>query len=61
MNAPHVDENGNACMGNTKDLFPTLIAKREFASVAELAIAFVESVNLDDNWGKFLDRWPIAA
>jgi hypothetical protein len=60
MNAPHVDENGNACFGNTKELFPMLIARREFASAVELAIAFVESVNLDDNWGKFIDCWPLA-
>ncbi|MBI4533895.1 MAG: hypothetical protein HY711_08090 [Candidatus Melainabacteria bacterium] len=61
MNAPHVDENGNACFGNTKDLFPMLISRREFVSAVELAIAFIESVNLDDNWGKFLGHWPIAA
>lgn len=60
MNAPHVDENGNACFGNTKDLFPMLIGKREFASVVQLAIAFVESVNLDDNWGKFIVNWPVV-
>ncbi|HEY9868035.1 MAG TPA: hypothetical protein V6D08_02405, partial [Candidatus Obscuribacterales bacterium] len=36
MNAPHVDENGNACFGNTKELFPMLIARREFASVVQL-------------------------
>lgn len=60
MNAPHVDENGNACYGNTKDLFPMLIGKREFATVVQLAIAFVEAVNLDDNWGKFIGNWPTA-
>lgn len=60
MNAPHVDENGNACFGNTKELFPMLINKREFASAVELAIAFVESVNLDDTWGKYLGQWPVA-
>ncbi|HEY9786786.1 MAG TPA: hypothetical protein V6D17_15395 [Candidatus Obscuribacterales bacterium] len=61
MNAPHVDGKGNACFGNTKDLFPMLISKREFASVVELAIAFVESVNLDDNWGLYITNWPVAA
>jgi len=61
MNAPHVDENGNACFGNTKELFPMLISKREFASAVELAIAFVESVNLDDTWGKHIVSWPVVA
>ncbi len=60
MNAPHVDPNGNACMGNTKDLFPQLIRKREFASAVQLAIAFVEAVNVDDNWGAYIVRWPVA-
>lgn len=61
MNAPHVDPNGNACMGNTKDLFPALIKKREFASAVQLAIAFVEAVNLDDAWGRYIVNWPVAA
>jgi len=60
MNAPHVDPNGNACMGNTRDLFPALIQKREFASAVQLAIAFVEAVNLDDNWGAYIVNWPVA-
>jgi hypothetical protein len=61
MNAPHVDPHGNACLGNTKDLFPQLIHKREFASVVQLAIAFVEAVNVDDNWGAYIVNWPVAS
>lgn len=61
MNAPHVDPSGNACLGNTKDLFPALIQKREFASVIQLAIAFVESVNVGDNWGAYIVNWPVAS
>ncbi|PZM83368.1 MAG: hypothetical protein DKT66_09415 [Candidatus Melainabacteria bacterium] len=60
MNAPHVDPNGNACMGNTRDLFPQLIHKRELASAVQLAIAFVESVNVADNWGAYITSWPVA-
>ena len=60
MNAPHVDPNGNACMGNTRDLFPALIQKREFASAVQLAIAFVEAVNVADNWGAYITNWPVA-
>jgi hypothetical protein len=60
MSAPHVNAEGNACLGNTKDIFPLLIAKREFAAAIEVAIAFIESVNVTDVWGKHINRWPIA-
>jgi hypothetical protein len=60
MNAPHVNSAGNACLGNTKDLFPQLISRREFATAVELAIAFVEAVNTNDNWGKYIKNWPVA-
>jgi hypothetical protein len=60
MNAPHVNNEGLACLGNVKDVFPALIAKREFAAAIEVAIAFVESVNVDDKWGKHINRWPLA-
>lgn len=60
MNAPHVNGEGYACLGNTKDVFPDLIGRREFACAIELAIAFVESVNVSDAWGKFISNWPVA-
>jgi hypothetical protein len=61
FNAPHVSGKGYACLGNTQDLFPMLLRKRQFASAIELAITFVESVNLDDAWGKYITNWPLAA
>jgi len=60
MQAPHVAFNGHACLGNTKDLFPMLINKRELATAVQLAIAFIESVNVDDRWGTHISKWPIA-
>ncbi len=60
MHAPHVSSRGKACYGNTQDLFPMLIKKREFASAVQLAIAFVESVNTSDAWGKGISRFPEA-
>jgi hypothetical protein len=60
MNAPHVFPEGNACLGNVKDLMPRLIAQRDFASVVQVAIAFVESVNVDDHAGKHIGNWPVA-
>jgi len=58
--APHVKSTGNACLGNMKDLLPQLIGKREFAVATTMAIAFVESVNVNDGWGKHIDLWPVA-
>jgi hypothetical protein len=60
MHAPHVSSRGKACFGNTQDLFPMLIKKREYASAVQLAIAFVESVNTSDAWGKGISRFPEA-
>lgn len=60
MNAPHVNGEGNACFGNTAELFPKLIADRDFATAAMMAIAFVESINIEDSWGKYLGNWPVA-
>lgn len=60
MNAPHVSEEGYACLGNMKDVFPAFIARRDFASAVEAAIAFVEAVNVDDSWGKYVNAWPVA-
>lgn len=61
MHAPHVSSNGHACLGNMADVFPMLIKKREFASAAMVAIAFIEAVNVADTWGKHIPRWPHAA
>lgn len=60
FHAPHVKPTGEACLGNMADIIPQLIAKREFTVVATLAIAFVESVNINDGWGKNISQWPVA-
>ncbi|MDZ4836187.1 MAG: hypothetical protein SGJ27_20610 [Candidatus Melainabacteria bacterium] len=60
FHAPHVNGEGLACMGNTKELFPMLLKKQEYASVVQIAIAFVETVNVDDNWGSQITNWPRA-
>ena len=61
MNGPHIKANGEACMGNTEEIFPELIGNYEFAAVAMLAIQFAESVNVDDQGGARVDLWPEAA
>ncbi len=60
MNAPHVNSEGKACFGNTAEIFAELIASYEFAACAMVAIQFIESVNTDDDWGRHIDRWPLA-
>jgi len=60
MQAPHVFKDGSACLGNVKDLFPKLIARRDFSTAVQVAIAFIESVNVDDQAGQFVNCWPIA-
>jgi hypothetical protein len=60
MNAPHVDAEGKACLGNMKEVFSQLLAERQYAAVVEAAIAFVEAANPDDTWGKHIDKWPRA-
>ena len=58
--APHIWKDGDACLGNTKEIFPELIANYEFSIVALMAIQFVESVNVDDAAGKHIHLWPEA-
>ena len=59
MMALHVYENGKACLGNTAPWFKKLISERKFADAAKLAIAFVETVNVQDTRTyRYIGRWP---
>jgi len=60
MQAPHVFPNGNACLGNMEEVFPELVANYEFTSLILMAIQFIETVNVNDDAGKYIDRWPLA-
>lgn len=60
MNAPHVYQDGHACLGNADQYIPELIAANEYAQAFMMGIAFIESVNIDDGIGKFIDLWPLA-
>jgi hypothetical protein len=60
MHAPHVWDNGHACLGNTSDIFPKLFAQRQWSIAAQLAIEFVQSANTADAAGKHVNRWPLA-
>ena len=61
MQAPHVFEDGHACMGNSEEIFSDLISKFELPTAIMMAINFVESVNVDDGAGTKIRAWPRAA
>lgn len=61
MHAPHVFSSGEACLGNMSEVIPELAANYEFAALAMVCIQFVESVNVDDQAGTHIDKWPVVA
>lgn len=60
MQAPHVFADGHACLGNLDEILPDLIARWELAIATQLAIQFIETVNVDDSAGRYIHRWPEA-
>ena len=55
----HVSSNGRACLGNTGPWFNKLILELRFADAAQLAIAFIETVNPEDTRTyKYIGNWP---
>ncbi len=60
MQAPHVFNRGSACLGSLEEVIPQYLAKWDFATLTQLAISFVQSVNTDDVAGSKVNRWPIA-
>jgi hypothetical protein len=60
QHAPHVVASGRACFASVREAFPDLIANLQFSIVAQLAIDFIEQVNVDDPAGKQIIKWPLA-
>ena len=60
MNAPHVFSEGVACLGSIQKVIPELIGRYEFAAVVMIAIQFIESVNVEDAAGRYINKWPLA-
>jgi hypothetical protein len=58
-NAPHIDSDGDACLGNAEEIVPELLANYEFAALAMIAIQFVESVNTGDSYVD-IKNWPVV-
>lgn len=58
--APHIWNDGRACLGNMAEIIPELVGRRDFVPLATMAIAFVESVNTADRAGSSISNWPVA-
>jgi len=60
MNGPHLFPDGRACLGNMTKVFPQLISSYEWSAAINMALSFIEHVNVDDTAGAHIDMWPIA-
>lgn len=60
MQGVHIWNSGNACLGNTAEIFKGLFQQREWALAAQIAIEFAESVNQVNNdiAGLGVRHWP---
>lgn len=58
MQAPHVFAAGNLCMGTAASDFRKLLSFRDCFQLVLLTLQFLESVNVEDAAGKFIDCWP---
>ena len=61
MHAPHVWSDGHACLGNMTGVFQGLLARGDYYAAVDMAIKFIESVNITDGAGKYLFQWPIVS
>lgn len=60
MHAPHIFEGGRLCEGSLEEILPQLYGKYEYSTIVQLAIQFAESVNVQDNAGAGISRWPVS-
>jgi hypothetical protein len=60
MEAPHVLAEGGACLGNMTGVFEDLISRGQYSTAVVMAIAFIETVNVTDDWGKHVNLWPVV-
>jgi len=60
QNAPHVFEDGHACLGNISNILPQLVGRGEYSTAISLAIEFLQAVNIDDEAGKHITNWPVV-
>ena len=56
---PHVWKDGTACLGSATRVFTTLFEQQNYYAIAEYAIRFIQSVNVDDPAGEYIYKWPL--
>lgn len=59
QHAPHVFTSGRSCLHAIKDSIIDLVAELQFAVATQLAIDFIEQVDVDEPDGAHLDKWPL--
>lgn len=59
QHAPHVFTSGRSSLHAIKDSIIDLVAEQQFAVATQLAIDFIEQVDVDEPDGAMLDRWPL--
>lgn len=60
MQHPHVWSGGDACEGNFVEVQTDLLLNRDWLSLVQMSIAFLESVNVNDPAGASVYRWPFV-
>ena len=58
-NAPHVDEDGKACLGDLSELMGYAISNNDLYLLIDLCIQYLQSVNLSDLAGKYVISWDL--
>lgn len=59
QHAPQVFTSGRGSLHAIKDSIIDLVAELQFAVATQLAIDFIEQVDVDEPDGAMLDRWPL--
>lgn len=60
MHHPHIFRRASPCYGNFGSTVTEMCARYEFGAIALLSIAFIETVNTEDDAGKHIIKWPSA-
>lgn len=55
---PHVNQEGEACLGNASAIIVDLLSSQEYYALTTILINFLESVNIEDAAGKYVYKWP---
>lgn len=58
-NAPHVDNDGIACLGDLSELMGYAISNNDLYLLIDLCIQYLQSVNLSDTAGKYVISWDL--